>query len=86
VLSQDQLRELCVALGWQGGTFWQVLDEVRRMRETLKSPVAWMGTKADAWNFASSESPALAFEPEAVNNPRPLYAAASPAPKENDRA
>jgi hypothetical protein len=31
-LSQDQLRQLCEALGWQGGTFWQVLEEVRRLR------------------------------------------------------
>ena len=31
-LSDDQLRRLCEALGWQGGTFWQVLDEVKRLK------------------------------------------------------
>lgn len=31
-LSDDQLQQLCAALGWQGGTFWQVLDEVKRLR------------------------------------------------------
>lgn len=30
-LSQDQLKALCEALGWQGGTFWQVLEEVKRL-------------------------------------------------------
>jgi hypothetical protein len=29
-LSDDQLRQLCAALGWQGGTFHQVLDAVQR--------------------------------------------------------
>ncbi len=27
----SMLRELCVALGWQGGTYWQVLAEVKRL-------------------------------------------------------
>ena len=26
------LQELCEALGWQGGTIWQVMDEVRRLK------------------------------------------------------
>lgn len=37
-LSQDQLRQLCEALGWQGGTFWQVLEEVRRLRTASVVP------------------------------------------------
>lgn len=28
---ESQLHELCVALGWQGGTYSQVLEEVRRL-------------------------------------------------------
>ena len=28
----SQLRELCVALGWQGGTYHQVLAEVKRLK------------------------------------------------------
>lgn len=31
-LNDDQLRELCVALGWQGGTYHQVLQAVQAMR------------------------------------------------------
>lgn len=34
-LNDDQLRQLCAALGWQGGTFWQVLEEVRRLRSPV---------------------------------------------------
>lgn len=30
-LSKDQLRQLCEALGWQGGTFWQALEEAKRL-------------------------------------------------------
>lgn len=36
-LSDDQLRQLCDALGWQGGTFWQVLEQVRRLASTRPS-------------------------------------------------
>ena len=28
----SQLRELCVALGWQGGTYHQVLAEIKRLK------------------------------------------------------
>lgn len=31
-LSASQLDTLCAALGWQGGTYWQVVDEVRRLK------------------------------------------------------
>lgn len=31
-LYPSQLRELCQALGWQGGTYWQVLEKVRRLQ------------------------------------------------------
>lgn len=31
-LSDSQLQTLCAALGWQGGTYWQVVDEVRRLK------------------------------------------------------
>lgn len=38
----SQLRQLCEALGWQGGTFHQVLVELRRQREAL-SEIALAG-------------------------------------------
>jgi hypothetical protein len=31
-LSGSQLQTLCAALGWQGGTYWQVVDEIRRLK------------------------------------------------------
>ena len=31
-LSESQLTTLCVACGWRGGTFWQVVDEIRRLK------------------------------------------------------
>jgi hypothetical protein len=31
-LYASQLQELCAALGWQGGTYHQVLAEVKRLR------------------------------------------------------
>ena len=31
-LSESQLTTLCAACGWQGGTFWQVVDEIRRLK------------------------------------------------------
>ena len=31
-LSDSQLTTLCAACGWQGGTFWQVVDEIRRLK------------------------------------------------------
>lgn len=31
------LHEICVALGWQGGTRQQVLDEIRKLRSPTKS-------------------------------------------------
>lgn len=31
-LNESQLATLCAALGWQGGTFWQALDEVRKLK------------------------------------------------------
>jgi hypothetical protein len=34
-LSISQLNELCIALGWQGGTYWQMLDEVKRLRRIV---------------------------------------------------
>lgn len=40
-LSEDQLRQLCAALGWQGGTFWQVLETVKHLASQSATPVAW---------------------------------------------
>lgn len=40
-LSDDQLRQLCAALGWQGGTFWQVLETVKHLAAQSATPVAW---------------------------------------------
>lgn len=31
-LFDSQCRELCAALGWQGGTYWKVLAEVKRLK------------------------------------------------------
>lgn len=36
-LSASQLQQVCAALGWQGGTFWQVLEEVRRLRSAAET-------------------------------------------------
>jgi hypothetical protein len=33
-LTESQLQTLCAALGWQGGTYWQVVDEIRRLKAT----------------------------------------------------
>jgi hypothetical protein len=38
-----QLRQLCEALGWQGGTFWQVLAEIGRLRAAASG--AMTGTR-----------------------------------------
>lgn len=35
-LLDTQLRQLCHALGWQGGTYHQVLSEVMRLRQALR--------------------------------------------------
>ena len=29
---ESQLHELCIALGWQGGTYYQVLEEIKRLK------------------------------------------------------
>ena len=31
-ISDSQLVTLCAACGWQGGTYWQVVDEIRRLK------------------------------------------------------
>lgn len=31
-INESQLQTLCAALGWQGGTYWQVVDEIRRLK------------------------------------------------------
>jgi hypothetical protein len=36
-LNDDQLRQLCAALRWQGGTFWQVLEELQRLKTAADS-------------------------------------------------
>lgn len=35
-LYPSQLNELCRALGWQGGTFYQVVQEVKRLRRLVE--------------------------------------------------
>jgi len=40
-IDEDQLRQLCEALGWQGGTFWQVLETVKHLAAQSSTPVAW---------------------------------------------
>lgn len=52
-LSQSQLETLCAALGWQGGTYWQVVDEVRRLK-TIADGVA-----SDACNLTQVDRGAL---------------------------
>jgi hypothetical protein len=32
LISESQLTTLCAACGWHGGTFWQVVDEIRRLK------------------------------------------------------
>lgn len=31
--SEQPIREVYEALGWQGGTIWQVIDEIKRLKE-----------------------------------------------------
>lgn len=33
---QDVTRRLCNALGWDGGTIWQVIEEIERKQKELK--------------------------------------------------
>lgn len=35
---ESQLHELCVTLGWQGGTYHQVLEEIRRLKAADGKP------------------------------------------------
>ncbi len=35
---ESQLHELCVALGWQGGTYHQVLEEIKRLKAADGKP------------------------------------------------
>ena len=34
------LRELCLACGWQGGTIWQVIEEIKRLKAVNQTLVA----------------------------------------------
>jgi hypothetical protein len=47
-LSDTQLRELCAALGWQGGTYHQVLAEVQRMKAAQAEPIELSDERIDA--------------------------------------
>jgi hypothetical protein len=38
-MSESQLQTLCAALGWQGGTYWQVVDEIRRLKTAQWRPI-----------------------------------------------
>ena len=54
----SQLRELCVALGWHGGTYHQVLAEVKRLKAATPRPdaitfVGYVGSKT--WKGTGSE-------------------------------
>lgn len=40
-MSESQLQTLCAALGWQGGTYWQVVDEIRRLKTASPTPAEW---------------------------------------------
>jgi hypothetical protein len=42
-LFDSQCRELCAALGWQGGTYHQVLDEVKRLKVADSAPRSLAG-------------------------------------------
>lgn len=66
-LSQDQLRQLCEALGWQGGTFWQVLAAVKALpRPGLPAAVSvnlrygnWVVIAPDGRSWALNDFEAL---------------------------
>lgn len=36
-LDENQMRAICVALGWQGGTYWLALEEIKRLRAAASS-------------------------------------------------
>lgn len=57
-LFDSQLHELCVALGWQGGTYHHVLSEVKRLKAAAAKPdaitfVGYVGSKT--WKGTGSE-------------------------------
>jgi uncharacterized small protein (DUF1192 family) len=51
-LSESQLTTLCAACGWHGGTYWQVVDEIRR----LKAIEAKASNTRDALQLAVARS------------------------------
>jgi hypothetical protein len=53
MLNDSQLTELCHALGWQGGTFHQVLAELRRTCEWNcdDDGIWYMQCDGDPWVF-----------------------------------
>lgn len=55
-LYASQLSELCAALGWKGGTYHQVLAEVKRLRLQVKQQAV---EPADAAPIQMREGPAL---------------------------
>lgn len=55
-LSEDQMRAICVALGWQGGTYWLALEEIKRLRAAASSAPRYrigqrVKCRQDGWTF-----------------------------------
>ena len=61
-LSESQLAALCAALGWQGGTYWQVLDEVRRLKVADSLAVAPKAEPAVKESLTTQAAPQPAIE------------------------
>lgn len=72
MLSESQLSELCHALGWQGGTFHQVLETVQALAQFQGAKiVAYQGTVPGYTK--DMLFPAISTEAYSVDDPAPLY-------------
>ena len=55
-LCENQMRAICVALGWQGGTYWQALEEIKRLRAAASTAPRYrigqrVKCRQDGWTF-----------------------------------
>jgi hypothetical protein len=72
MLNDSQLTELCKALGWQGGTFHQVLATVQSLAKFQNATIdAYRGT-IPGWN-KHMQFNAVRDNPFDVDDPKPLY-------------
>ena len=74
MLNESQLSELCHALGWQGGTFHQVLETVQALAQFQGAEiVAYQGTLPGY--HKDMKFSALRSYADDLDSPIPLYRA-----------